>query len=324
MSDLNTKRRLKFGDSFCVLPFIHTYINVGNSRKVCCISDDPIDHARLQEIRNLMLEGDPVKECKDCVGCEKDSQISERQLITRDWLKKFPDQIDGWVSSCEQVSYDLRYSNLCNLKCQTCGPWASSTWAEHIGLKEKFRTWEPENTEINPDAKRIYFAGGEPFLIKSFSDYLNKMQNKDCEVVINTNATVVTDHMLHALKQFTNVCLVLSIDGIGAVIENIRSGCNWQQIQNNIQTFRNELNPNFMVNTVVQKDNIDDMPNLAAWIDDQKINVWHTTILTNPLEFSYKNYTGKINWPNKFWSYDCVKKNLQVQLNLKKVYTDLI
>jgi organic radical activating enzyme len=45
---------------------------------------------------------------------------------------------------------------------------------------------EPD-IEINPDAKRIYLAGGEPFMIKSFSRLLETIDNKECEIVINTN-----------------------------------------------------------------------------------------------------------------------------------------
>lgn len=320
---MNKSNALKFGNSFCVLPFLHQFIDLNNTHRVCCLSSDEINQVRLTEIQQLMLNNQPVPECRTCVKPEQDNTFSERQHITLQWFKREPDIVDKVIISPEVYSYDLRYSNLCNLRCQTCGPYASSTWAEFLKVDNKFKSWEPGEVNINPNAKRIYFAGGEPFMIKSFSKVLHQVVNKDCEIVINTNATIITDHMLEALRPFTNVCFTLSIDGTGDVIEKIRIGCNWEKIQENIQTLRQELNPNFMVNTVLQKDNINNIPELAKWIDSQNITVWHTTILTEPQQYQYKHYHGSIAWNESLWQYNCVKSNLQAKTALTTVYNDL-
>ena len=321
---MNKSDALKFGNSFCVLPFLHEFIDLNNTQRVCCLSPDKITQERLTEIQQLMLDNQSVPECRNCVKPEQDKNYSERQHITTEWFKREPDIVDKVIVTPEVYSYDLRYSNLCNLRCQTCGPYASSTWAEFLKVDDKFRSWEPSKVDINPNAKRIYFAGGEPFMIKSFSQILHKVENKDCEIVINTNATIITDHMLEALRPFTNVCFTLSIDGIGDVIEKIRIGCNWKKIQENIQTLRQELDPNFMVNTVLQKDNIDNIPDLAKWIDSQNITVWHTTILTEPQQYQYKHYVGDIAWSDSLWQYNCVKSSFQAKTALSVVFNDLI
>mgnify|MGYP003657031732 FL=1 len=320
---MNKSNALKFGNSFCVLPFLHQFIDLNDTHRVCCLSSGEINQVRLTEIQQLMLNNQPVPECRTCVKPEQDNTFSERQHITLQWFKREPDIVDKVIISPEVYSYDLRYSNLCNLRCQTCGPYASSTWAEFLKVDNKFKSWEPGEVNINPNAKRIYFAGGEPFMIKSFSKVLHQVVNKDCEIVINTNATIITDHMLEALRPFTNVCFTLSIDGTGDVIEKIRIGCNWEKIQENIQTLRQELNPNFMVNTVLQKDNIDNIPDLAKWIDSQNISVWHTTILTQPPQYQYKHYTGQISWHDSLWQYKCIQSNLQAKTALTTVYNDL-
>jgi pyruvate-formate lyase-activating enzyme len=320
---MNKSNALKFGNSFCVLPFLHQFIDLNDTHRVCCLSSGEINQVRLTEIQQLMLNNQSVPECRNCVKPEQDKNYSERQHITSQWFKREPDIVDKVIISPEVYSYDLRYSNLCNLRCQTCGPYASSTWAEFLKVDDKFRSWEPSKVDINPNAKRIYFAGGEPFMIKSFSQVLHKVENKDCEIVINTNATIITDHMLEALRPFTNVCFTLSIDGTGDVIEKIRIGCNWKKIQENIQTLRQELNPNFMVNTVLQKDNIDNIPELAKWIDSQNISIWHTTILIQPPQYQYKHYHGSIAWNESLWQYNCVESNLQAKTALTTVYNDL-
>lgn len=315
MPDIKLKDVLKFENSFCVLPFIHEHIDLNNERKVCCISNDTITKTRQKEIRQLMLDNKPVPECVKCLEQEKIKTFSERQLNNKNWLKKHYIDLDNPTT----LSYDLRYSNLCNLRCQTCNAKSSSEWARFLGQEEIYKTIEPNDYEISNNAERIYLAGGEPFMIKSFSKMLTKLENKDCEIVINTNATILTEHMMNALNPFTNVCFVLSIDGTKDTIERIRTLCSWDMIQKNIQTLRNKLNPSFMVNTVVQKDNLDNIPELAEWIDDQEISIWHTTILTDPAIYKFENYTGTLNWDKELWNRLCVKKNIQTQNSLKYI-----
>ena len=315
MSDIKLKNVLKFENSFCVLPFIHEHIDVNNVRKVCCISRDSITLQRQKEIKQLMFDNKPVPECVKCLEQEKVKTFSERQLNNKHWLKKY--KID--FTNPPTLSYDLRYSNLCNLRCQTCNAKSSSEWARYLGQEKIYNTIDPNDYEIDKNAERIYLAGGEPFMIKSFSKMLSKLENKNCEIVINTNATILTDHMLQALEPFTNICFVLSIDGTGETIEKIRTLSNWEIIQNNIQILRDKLKPNFMVNTVLQKDNMDNIPQLAEWIDNQRITVWHTSILTEPKEYEFQNYNGVLSWDEELWNRNCVKRNLQSQNSLKYV-----
>ena len=320
MSDIKLKDVLKYENSFCILPFIHKHVDLNNKQKVCCLSNTEIDNRRLVEIRQLMINNQTVPECANCFKQEQLKTISERQLITNEWMRKYPN-ID--LDNPEELSYDLRYSNLCNLRCQMCSAVSSSEWARFINKEDVYRTVEPESIKISPNAKRIYLAGGEPFMIKSFSHVLNGIENKDCEIVVNTNATIITDHMLEALRSFHNVCFILSIDGTGEIIERIRTLCSWDIINKNINILREQLNPSFMVNTTVQKDNIDNIPEIAQWIDDQGIDMWHTTLLTDPDEFHYKHYTGKINWSDDLWNRRCFKKSPQAKNSLKFVYSSL-
>ena len=320
MSDIQLKDVLAYGHSFCVLPFIHKHIDLNDKQKLCCHSNDVIDYNRLQAVRTEMLNNVQVPECRKCLTQEQLKTFSERQLYNREWLKTYP-ELD--FNKPEELSYDLRYSNLCNLRCQTCNAGSSSEWARYLGKETVYKSVEPD-LHINPKAKRIYLAGGEPFMIKSFSTMLNSLENVDCEIIINTNATILTDHMMSALKRFTNLCFVLSIDGTGETIERIRTLCSWDIIQDNIRTLRQELDPKFMVNTVVQHDNIDNIPELADWIDEQNISMWHTHICTNPEQFHYSHYSGKIAWKEDLWHKHCVEKNMQVQKSLRMIYKDLV
>ena len=122
-----------------------------------------------------------------------------------------------------------------------------------------------------------------------------------------------------SIRTIHNPCLVLSIDGVKETIEHIRTLCNWETILKNIEIPRQRLNPNFMVNTVLQKDNLDNIPELAEWIEEQNISKWHTTILDKPKQYRFENYEGKLNWPESIWQFDCVKKISQVVESLKYI-----
>lgn len=322
MSDIQLKDVLKFEHSFCVLPFIHQHIDTKQRQRVCCHSTTEITPERLIGIQQDMLANLPVPECSTCTKCEQQKQFSFRQTETRDWFRNYPELCQDAIKNPVVISYDLRYSNNCNLRCQMCDAESSSEWARYIG-KEVFQTWDPDSITINPDAKKIYFAGGEPFMIKSFSQVLNSIENTDCEIQVNTNATILTEHLLSALERFRDVTFILSIDGTGSTIEKIRTLCDWNIIQKNIDTLRHRLSPKFMVNTVLQKDNLDNIPELANWIDSKEISIWHAEILTRPEQFYFKNYASKLQWPESLWENACVQKNMQVYKNLKFIESSL-
>jgi len=318
------KEYQKFGNSFCILPFLHTMIDLDNQRKLCCESAKfTINENRLNKVRQLMLENKPVKECEFCQNLENRKIISQRQKHNAEWQKKIPNEIEDIIINPKTIYYDLRYSNLCNLTCKMCGPRASSAWAKILQKENVYKTWDPETFEINTDVRKIYMAGGEPFLIKSFSSVLDKVKNTDCEIVINTNATIITNHMLESLKKFKNVCFTLSIDGTGQTIEKIRKGSNWNEIQKNISILKKELNPSFMVSTTLQVDNILNIPELAKWIDNQDIRLWNIFLVQGCPDLHPYNFNGNINWQDDLWTRNCVKNNQALQQTLRNVMSVL-
>ena len=130
---------------------------------------------------NKMLKNKVVTECAGCYKLENNKEISPRQKANREW-KKHLNLLDKAIhnhlneKTIKPVWYDLRTSNLCNLECQMCDAKSSSSIAKRQGINRPFLTWDID-TNINPESVRVYLAGGEPFLIKSFSDRLNKITN---------------------------------------------------------------------------------------------------------------------------------------------------
>jgi sulfatase maturation enzyme AslB (radical SAM superfamily) len=309
---------LKFGQTFCPLPFISLHLDVRKQRKVCCISPQVVDDKRLQEIQTSLLNNQPVAECQLCYHKEEKKLISRRQMQLRDWLK-YPELLEAATVTPEVYDYDLRYSNLCNLECQMCNPIDSSAIAQKQNKVTTFFQHEPD-LEIAPDTKRIYFAGGEPFMIKSFSRLLDSIDNQDCEIVINTNGTILTDHMLDALDKFTNVNFTVSIDGYGALNEKIRKNSVWQDIEHNIDLLANRYGGYgcIHIGTVVQCDNVNHLLELGKWISSKNINHWTMMLLTTPEQYHFSQ-CNNIDIPDELMSLLVVARDIETVNLLKYV-----
>ena len=320
----NLRDSLKFGEAFCVLPFIHFHVGVDKKQKICCLSESEVDSTSLNEIRNKMLNGEFPVECSVCYAKENQKLISGRQRAIKNHLSdedKVIDSIQMHINGKppKLLSYDLRYSNLCNLECQMCSATYSSSIAEAQGITNKFLSSELD-IKINDSATDIYLAGGEPFLIKSFSRLLNNVTNKDCEIVINTNCTILTEHLMSALDKFSNVSFIVSIDGYGILNEKIRKNSQWNDIVKNLEILAKRFGGyhKFFINTVVQKDNVNNLLELGTWLVSIGINKWRLNPLAEPKELLYAN-CDNIYIPDELMELPLVSNNIENMLVLKSI-----
>ena len=315
---------LKFGEKFCPLPFVHFYTDVSKRQSVCCVSKEAVDDIRLSNIRTDILNNQAVSACKVCYKREEQRLISPRQRAIKNFLEH-EDLVIQAVENHKQgrkiipISYDLRYSNLCNLECQMCNPKESSSIAIRRGIANDFLSSEID-IDINEQATDIYLAGGEPFLIKSFSRLLDKVVNKDCEIVINTNATILTEHLMLQLDKFSNISFVISIDGYGNLNEKIRKNSIWNDILANIDTLAKRYGGYhiFFVNTAVQKDNINELLSLGQWIESLGINKWRLSLVDFPIDLHYTQ-CDQIEIPDELLQLSIVKTNIENLTVLKTI-----
>lgn len=276
-------KKLAFGNRFCVYPFLHFHLTTAKEKKLCCGSDQAIEQEpgfntqRYQEIRQAMLDNADVDLCHQCYANEDQGKISMRQIGIKD-MKPHRSLLQAQINKhlageqLEPYWYDLRISNNCNLRCQTCGPSSSSSIAKERGVENSYLSFEPD-LEINPQSVKIYLAGGEPFLIKKFANILNAVTDLDCEIVVNTNGTIITKPLIAALSRFKNVNITVSIDGYAALNSYIRRDSTWSAIDKNISRFQ-ELGFSLHVHTVVQKDNINHLVELGEYLISKGISNW--------------------------------------------------
>lgn len=327
-SSINRKEWLKFGNNFCPKLFMHYHLDVKKQMTACCISPDNIDKTldfnsiEYKKLRDDMLQGKKITNCKPCYDLEETKQTSFRQRSITD-LKNFEHLLDEQIKkhiageSLKPYWYDLRISNNCNLECIMCNSDQSSSIAKSLGVNNSHLSYEAD-VDINPQSIKIYLAGGEPFLIKKFAELLTKVENSDCDITVNTNATTITQSMVNALKKFKNVSLTLSLDGYSSINEKIRKNSRWSDINKNIDKFA-ELGYYLRVNTVIQKDNINHLYDLGTYIESKNIKDWTLDEVQYAPHLDWRNQAIYEENINKLFSLKIVKNNVHSQSLLRNI-----
>lgn len=297
-------------DSWCVLPWSHVSIKGNGTYRVCCHSatsvsrgtlrdtngealhirsaewEDAINNPVMKTVRKEMLEG---KWPEPCLRCEREFKtgLSSRNIFERSSLaaiveaEQYPNyqktaaltQPDGSISRTDfPVSYlDIRFGNLCNLKCIMCSPTDSSQWYDDYSavwghtsftdsgkkiklvMNAKGKLQPEENvfdwsddptlwTQIERHIlqfRRLHIVGGEPLLIDAHYEFLQKCVDQELasELVIeyNSNITNIPTRAWNIWKNFKQIVIGASVDGTGEVNDLIRFPSKWHTIESNLK-----------------------------------------------------------------------------------------
>ncbi|MEV0005598.1 twitch domain-containing radical SAM protein [Micromonospora sp. NPDC050980] len=143
---------------------------------------------KMRQTRLSMLAGEQVNACSYCYEREAAGGESYRQKA----LQIIGDDVDilGLVAATDASGtvpnfptyLDLRFGNACNLKCIMCGYPVSSRWGldqhpswapAHIDpYRDDQQLWEVLRANAG-ELRRVYFAGGEPFLQRGHARLLD-------------------------------------------------------------------------------------------------------------------------------------------------------
>lgn len=210
----------------------------------------------MNEIRRRMLAGEEVNSCQECYALERQTGNSFRTRYIENWMPSIdPAELlpSGELLELNVRYADLRISNHCNLACLTCGGELSSklTKTRMIESRREFLIQTgvlDEDTNIisilktKPDlfesdlkqyldtVESVYFAGGEPFLLKITADvlrYLVEHNRTDVLLDYSSNMSVFKYKDVDYLKEwekFDHVMVCCSIDHFGKKLEFIRPG----------------------------------------------------------------------------------------------------
>jgi radical SAM protein with 4Fe4S-binding SPASM domain len=252
--------------TFCIYPWIHLHAYPTGEAYPCCHSEMkyPVGNCRsntlseiwqdqpMQKLRADMLNETPNVACGRCYEQEQSGFFSGRKSANKHHghhIKKLDE------NPFEMTYWDIRFSNLCNLKCRSCGHIFSSQWYQDQA-KLAGGDWKDRNQVLNYAGRtetdmweqllphvdyveQIYFAGGEPLLMEEHYKILDELVRRerfDVRLIYNTNFThtdLKGQSVFEYWKLFKNVAVGASLDGSGKHAEYIRKGTDWKQVEQN-------------------------------------------------------------------------------------------
>ena len=269
----------------------------------------------MRDVRLTMLDGKIPSSCSKCIAEESKGVASKRIWETGSWMEEGIDveeliaqtEADGTIP--ERLVYlDLRLGHTCNLKCVMCSPHDSSQWVgDHkkiyplfqskelkeqlVWKRKEFNNFWHENPDFwkemyvqIPNLKQVYFAGGEPLMIREHKLFLEEIirQGYADKILVryNTNGLLIDDSIIELWKQFKKVKVGFSIDAVGDRNYYIRYPSDWTTIERNLHKLDNTPdNIQVSIATAIQILNIKTLADFARWKISQnfkKVNLENT------------------------------------------------
>ena len=276
LNDLTHREQFLLTESktFCMYPWMHLHVYPTGQAFPCCHAEmkmGKIGDCRSQDLKEIWngsalkaLRKDMLNEvsnpiCGRCYEQEDNGFFSGRQSANKHHghhivaVQETKD--DGHLDVFKMIYWDIRFSNLCNLKCRSCGYIFSSQWYQDQA-KLVGGNWKEQNSallyagrtetdmweQLVPHldyVEQIYFAGGEPLLMEEHYRILEELVRRKMfhvRLIYNTNFThteLKGKSVFEYWKLFDSVAVGASLDASGARGEYIRKGTNWAVVEQN-------------------------------------------------------------------------------------------
>jgi MoaA/NifB/PqqE/SkfB family radical SAM enzyme len=271
-------------DNLCLAPWTHTYLSPQTERRLCCASREPAqsftqyidtdagdnvyapqsldeywNSERIRRVRRDMMNNIVPAECEVCDKKLLNTNVY-RDYFGHLFSHKYPEVVastdDTGYTTMKPVSWDYRFSNLCNFKCRMCGPMLSSSWETEARKQGKIEPWmEPavkeqisnyQDTQIEAEfsqaveehrIEEIYWVGGEPLMYEQHWRYMQRIielgDGPGLYARYNTNLSKVDYKGINLyndiLTKVRDWQICASLDGVGEVGEYIRTGLNYDK-----------------------------------------------------------------------------------------------
>lgn len=277
-------------ERLCLAPWVHTYLSPQTERRMCCASREPaqnfaqyIDTAagtgvykpttldehwnsdHMRSVRVRMMANETLPECSVC----------NEQLLNTDVYRSYFNRMFGHLydlamastdstglTAMQPVSWDYRFSNLCNFKCRMCGDMLSSSWEVEQRTNNMINWADAKNGWMQPAVRReisafqdtqieqefstaveqhrieeVYWVGGEPLMYEQHWRYMQRIvalgDGPRVYARYNTNLSRVEYKGINLyrdiLAHIRDWQICASLDGTGPTGEYIRTGLNYEQ-----------------------------------------------------------------------------------------------
>lgn len=282
---------VKDSKHFCILPWIHFHAWPDKNVLPCCVADSNHPVSKIEDdksileimnsdeykkMRTAMLNDERYEPCSRCYDLEdlgtwtmRQSQNTVRGLDNIIAVEDTNE--DGSIDEFKLKYMDIRFSNLCNFKCRSCGPACSNLWGEEKmremdGDKNQFeiafrlKDILVSNTDNNDfmsklkghlhEVEECYFAGGEILVQPQHYECLDYWVDNNLQHNVHLNYTTNLSKLnfkekgkdVHLFdywnKGFKDIEIWASLDAMGDSADIIRSGSKWDRIVENLQQIK--------------------------------------------------------------------------------------
>jgi len=283
-------------ETLCLAPWTHTYLSPQTERRLCCASREPAqnfeqyidtssgtgqyipvtleqhwnsDH--MKSVRRRMMAGETLPECDVCNSKLLNTSVYRDyfgHLFGHKLSEVYATTDASGATTMQPVSWDYRFSNLCNFKCRTCGDMLSSAWESEQKTHDMVDWGNSKNHWMVPDIRQqisqfqdqqieqefsdaveqhrveeIYWVGGEPLMYEQHWRYMQRIielgdggrvyarYNTNLSRVDFRGCNLYSDILDHVRDW--QICA--SIDGTGAIGEYIRTGLDYSRFRTNFE-----------------------------------------------------------------------------------------
>jgi hypothetical protein len=272
-------------DTLCMAPWTHTYLSPQTERRMCCASREPAQNFQqyidtssgtgryipvtldehwnsehMRSVRRRMRAGETLPECEVCNNKLLNTDVY-RSYFNRLFAHKYDEAMSATdatgYTAVKPVSWDYRFSNLCNFKCRMCGDMLSSSWESEQRQHNMIDWSNAKNNWMLPDVRKeisqfqdtqieqefaqaveehrveeVYWVGGEPLMYEQHWRYMKRIielgDGPRVYARYNTNLSRVDYRGCNLyrdlLANIRDWQICASLDGTGSIGEYIRTG----------------------------------------------------------------------------------------------------
>ena len=317
-------------------PWTHTYLSPQTERRMCCASREPAQNFKqyidtdsgtgryipitleehwnndhMRSVRRRMLAGETLPECEVCNDRLLNTSVY-RSYFDSLFGHKYKQVVEttdaSGYTTMRPVSWDYRFSNLCNFKCRMCGDMLSSSWESEQRQHHMIDWSNPKNNWMQPEIKKqieqfqdtqieaefaaavedhrveeVYWVGGEPLMYEQHWRYMQRIielgDGAQVYARYNTNLSRVNYRGINLysdiLAKVRDWQICASIDGTGRIGEYIRTGLDYESWLENfkegirVSTHRRQIRLDFTL-TLPGMFEVENMQQLA---DDLGVDI---------------------------------------------------
>ena len=274
--------------TLCLAPWVHTYLSPQTERRLCCASREPAQNfeqyidtksgtgkyipitldehwnsEHMKSVRRRMMAGETLPECEVCNDKLLNTSVYRSyfdSMFGHKYLQVLENTSEDGTTTLRPVSWDYRFSNLCNFKCRMCGDMLSSAWESEQRQHNMINWSNPKNNWMKPEIKEqitafqdsqierefaeaveqhrveeVYWVGGEPLMYEQHWRYMQRIvelgDGGNVYARYNTNLSRINYRGLNLysdiLSRLRDWQICASLDGTGAIGEYIRTGLDY-------------------------------------------------------------------------------------------------